>query len=56
VLIRSDSGGGIHDYLPWLTKPSRRHTCRQGIDVCSPAYVPERVVCDLDTMGRGCEA
>jgi hypothetical protein len=24
VLIRTDSGGGTHDFLAWLTKPSRR--------------------------------
>jgi hypothetical protein len=24
VLVRADSGGGTHDFLAWLTRPSRR--------------------------------
>jgi hypothetical protein len=33
VLIRSDSGGGTHDYLAWLTKPGRRLAYSVGFTI-----------------------
>jgi hypothetical protein len=33
VLIRSDSGGGTHDYLAWLTKPGRRLAYPAGFTI-----------------------
>ena len=33
VLIRSDSGGGTHDYLTWLTKPGRRLAYSVGFTI-----------------------
>jgi hypothetical protein len=30
VLIRTDSGGGTHDFLAWLTRPGRRLTYSVG--------------------------
>jgi hypothetical protein len=30
VLIRSDSGGGTHEFLAWLTRPGRRLACSVG--------------------------
>jgi hypothetical protein len=33
VLIRTDSGGGTHDYLAWLTKPGRRLAYSVGFTI-----------------------
>ena len=33
VLIRTDSGGGTHDFLAWLTKPGRRLACSAGFTI-----------------------
>ena len=30
VLIRTDSGGGTHDFLAWLAKPGRRLPTRSA--------------------------
>jgi len=47
VLIRSDSGGGTHDYLAWLTKPGRRLAYSVGFTITEDAQdailnIPDR--------------
>jgi hypothetical protein len=33
VLIRTDSGGGTHDFLKWVTSPSRRLHYSAGMTI-----------------------
>jgi hypothetical protein len=33
VLVRTDSGGGTHDFLAWLTKPGRRLAYSAGFTI-----------------------
>jgi hypothetical protein len=33
VLIRSDSGGGTHEFLNWLTRPGRRLAYSVGFNI-----------------------
>ena len=33
MLIRADSGGGTHDFLAWLTAPSRRLRYSVGMTI-----------------------
>jgi hypothetical protein len=45
VLIRSDSGGGTHDYLAWLIKPGRRLAYSVGFTITGEArrWEPKRL-------------
>jgi Transposase DDE domain group 1 len=48
VLIRTDSGGGTHDFLAWLTRPSRRLHYSVGMTVTEAMHqailtLPDRV-------------
>jgi len=33
VLIRTDTGGGTHEFLDWLTRPGRRLACSVGFTI-----------------------
>jgi hypothetical protein len=56
VLIRTDSGGGIHDFLTWLTRPGRRLAYSVGFTIIEDIQnailqVPARAwtpACDSD--------
>jgi Transposase DDE domain group 1 len=37
VLIRTDSGGGTHEFLNWLTAPGRRLAYSTGFTIGEPA-------------------
>jgi hypothetical protein len=40
VLIRTDSGGGTHDFLSWLSQPGRRlppRLCPEHLPSAAPA-------------------
>jgi Transposase DDE domain group 1 len=37
VLVRADSGGGTHDFLTWLTRPSRRLAYSVGFTITDEA-------------------
>jgi hypothetical protein len=48
VLIRTDSGGGTHDFLAWLTRPSRRLHYSVGMTITEDMHqailtLPDRV-------------
>jgi Transposase DDE domain group 1 len=48
VLIRTDSGGGTHDFLTWLTSPGRRLHYSIGMTITEDMYqailtLPDRV-------------
>jgi hypothetical protein len=60
VLIRTDSGGGTHDFLTWLASPSRRLHYSVGMTITEDMQeailtLPERVwepACDADGEAR----
>ena len=48
VLIRTDSGGGTHDFLTWLTSPGRRLHYSVGMTITEDMHqailtLPDRV-------------
>ena len=48
VLIRTDSGGGTHDFLAWLTSPARRLHYSVGMTITEDMHqailtLPDRV-------------
>jgi hypothetical protein len=48
VLIRTDSGGGTHDFLAWLASPSRRLHYPAGMTITEDiqdaiTQLPDRV-------------
>jgi hypothetical protein len=40
VLIRADSGGGTHEFLAWLTRPSRRLQYSVGMVITAAVETP----------------
>jgi len=60
VLVRADSGGGTHEFLTWLTRPSRRLQYSVGLVITAAiedaiAAIPARAwtpACDSDGVQR----